>query len=88
VACRDTNKPLTDVEFLGQAWSVCFVGYDKMVGALCGVVSLVATHTHVEQRLRHEIGSNEAGDLPSVDTMHMWPYAQVCAVRSLRCEQI
>ena len=78
-ACRETNEPLTDVEFLGQAWSVCFVGYDKMVGALCGMTSLVATHAHVQERLLQEIDGNEAEELPTVDTMHLWPYAQVRA---------
>jgi len=75
---------LTDSEVIGQVSSLVFAGMDTTSSALSRILQLLATHPHVQEKLREEIREAQMNGQLNYDQLILLPYLDAVCRETLR----
>ncbi|XP_006462836.1 hypothetical protein AGABI2DRAFT_207479 [Agaricus bisporus var. bisporus H97] len=83
-ATASEEDRLTDSEVIGQVSSLVFAGMDTTSSALSRILQLLATHPHVQEKLREEIKESQINGQLNYDHLVNLPYLDAICRETLR----
>ncbi|KAF9448716.1 cytochrome P450 [Macrolepiota fuliginosa MF-IS2] len=83
-ATASAEDRLTDSEVIGQVSSLVFAGMDTTSSALSRILQLLATHRHIQDKLRDEIKEAQMNGQLSYDQLVTLPYLDAVCRETLR----